>query len=470
MGGGRLDATAVGGDRPARVVRSLTGRRRPRAVAQADGRLARGVRRGRRAVPPGGGAGHGLAHGPLRDVLPLLRDPGVRRAAPAAPSAEEFAAALADPEVRRSIVSWTPPSPAVAESMEKAYGRTYVLGDPPDYEPGPERSLAGLAAAQGVSPLEVAYDEMARDGGNGLLYLPILNYSTATSTTSATWCCTRGTARALGRRRPLRHDLRRVMPTFMLTHWTRDRTRGATLPLEYIVKKQTHDTARLYGMSDRGTVEPGRWPTSTSSTTTRRRSVCRSCGPTCRPVAAACCSGRRGMRRRSRRRRDLRGRRADRGTARAAGARARAELGRAHGGRSPAGRLQRVWSAADPVRRARRRAYRLSDVGPRARPDTVDVLEFNNGLMIRIDETVDEPNWLRYTERVGAFSRLIRFDAGGLGLSDPLPSGRPPSRGGPRCARRHGRRRKRSGRGHGVDGWSMAALWLAAHTRTGWPA
>ena len=47
------------------------------------------------------------------------------------------------------------------------------------------------------------------------------------------------------------------MPTFMLTHWTRDRSRGATLPLEYVVKKQTHDTARLYGMSDRGTVEPG---------------------------------------------------------------------------------------------------------------------------------------------------------------------------------------------------------------------
>ena len=57
----------------------------------------------------------------------------------------------------------------------------------------------------------------------------------------------------------------------------------------------------------------------------------------------------------------------------------------------------------------------------------VDVLEFNSGLMISIDETVDEPNWRRYTERVAAFSRLIRFDAGGLGLSDPLPAGTDPS-------------------------------------------
>jgi class 3 adenylate cyclase len=60
-------------------------------------------------------------------------------------------------------------------------------------------------------------------------------------------------------------------------------------------------------------------------------------------------------------------------------------------------------------------------------PGVVDVLEFNSGLMISIDETVDEPNWRRYTERVAAFSRLIRFDAGGLGLSDPLPAGTDPS-------------------------------------------
>jgi N-acyl-D-aspartate/D-glutamate deacylase len=43
----------------------------------------------------------------------------------------------------------------------------------------------------------------------------------------------------------------------MLTHWTRDRVRGERLPLEWVVKKQTHDTARLYGLTDRGTLEVG---------------------------------------------------------------------------------------------------------------------------------------------------------------------------------------------------------------------
>ena len=172
--------------------------------------------------------------------------------------AAELADALADPEVRRSIVSWRPPTSAVAESMERAYARTFVLGDPPDYEPGPERSLAGLAAARGVTPLEVAYDEMLADGGQGLLYLPILNY--ATGDLDHVHEMLLHPQGLLGLSDGGAHCgtiCDGSMPTFMLTHWTRDRTRGARLPLEYVVKKQTHDTARLYGLSDRGTVEPG---------------------------------------------------------------------------------------------------------------------------------------------------------------------------------------------------------------------
>jgi N-acyl-D-aspartate/D-glutamate deacylase len=48
------------------------------------------------------------------------------------------------------------------------------------------------------------------------------------------------------------------IPTFMLTHWTRDRMRGPKLPLEWVIKKQTHDTAHLFGLGDRGTLEVGK--------------------------------------------------------------------------------------------------------------------------------------------------------------------------------------------------------------------
>ncbi len=73
------------------------------------------------------------------------------------------------------------------------------------------------------------------------------------------------------------------------------------------------------------------------------------------------------------------------------------------------------------LRDGRHIGYQIWGSGP------IDVLEFNNGLMISIDETVDEPNWLKYEESLAGFCRLIRFDAGGLGLSDPFPAGVAPS-------------------------------------------
>ena len=70
--------------------------------------------------------------------------------------ATDLVAALRTPEVRRAVLEWQPASPGEAERMEKAYRSTYVLGTPPDYEPGPDRSLAAIATATGRTPLEVA--------------------------------------------------------------------------------------------------------------------------------------------------------------------------------------------------------------------------------------------------------------------------------------------------------------------------
>jgi N-acyl-D-aspartate/D-glutamate deacylase len=189
----------------------------------------------------------------LFDKVPAYRELRARGLSP-----WELAAALTDTELRQRITGWIPSSPAEAQEMERAYGRTFVLGDPPDYEPGPERSLAGLAAASGRTPLEVAYDVMAEHEGQGLLYIPILNYATGDlDHVREMLLHPRG---ALGLSDGGAHTgtiCDASMPTFMLTHWTRDRSRGETLPLPYIVKKQTHDTARLYGLTDRGTVETG---------------------------------------------------------------------------------------------------------------------------------------------------------------------------------------------------------------------
>ena len=46
------------------------------------------------------------------------------------------------------------------------------------------------------------------------------------------------------------------LPTFMLTHWTRDRPTGR-LALADVVKTLSADGARLMGLKDRGSIAPG---------------------------------------------------------------------------------------------------------------------------------------------------------------------------------------------------------------------
>ena len=189
----------------------------------------------------------------LFDMVPAYQQLKARDLSPA-----ELVEALRDPQVRASVVSWEPPDAETAERMNRAYGRTYVLGQPPEYEPGPERSLEVLAAEAGVSPLEVGYDAMLEDEGRGLLYVPILNYANGHLDPVREMMLHPRAALGLadgGAHCGVICDA--SMPTFMLTHWTRDRSRGDHLPIEWVVKKQTHDTARLYGMRDRGTIEPG---------------------------------------------------------------------------------------------------------------------------------------------------------------------------------------------------------------------
>jgi len=48
------------------------------------------------------------------------------------------------------------------------------------------------------------------------------------------------------------------MTTYLLTHWTRDRTRGPKLTREWVVRRLTRDPAHFYGLHDRGVIVPGK--------------------------------------------------------------------------------------------------------------------------------------------------------------------------------------------------------------------
>jgi N-acyl-D-amino-acid deacylase len=189
----------------------------------------------------------------LFDTIPAYQELRARGMA-----AADFVAALRDPEVRASIVSYEPEGVARGR-MEDAFRTTFVLGTPPDYEPGPERSLAHMAAGGGRRALEVAYDAMLEEDGQALLYLPILNYASGSLEPARIMLAHPRSAAGLGDGGAHCGVIcDSSQPTFMLTHWTRDRTRGERLRLEMMVKKQTSDTAALYGLGDRGSLEPGK--------------------------------------------------------------------------------------------------------------------------------------------------------------------------------------------------------------------
>jgi N-acyl-D-aspartate/D-glutamate deacylase len=134
----------------------------------------------------------------------------------------------------------------------------FPLGDPPDYEPAPEHSIAARAAAAGVAPVELVYDTMLERDGRELMLFPLANFTEGNHDVVREMNLAEGTVPGLsdgGAHCGIICDA--SFPTYMLTHWARDRSRGEGLPLEYVVQRQCRDAARQVGLEDRGTLEPG---------------------------------------------------------------------------------------------------------------------------------------------------------------------------------------------------------------------
>ena len=168
---------------------------------------------------------------------------------------------LRNPEVRRAILdeplSFTNMFVGILHS-QLINGNLFQLGDPADYEPPREHSVAAMAAACGVPPHELAYDLMLERGGRELLYAPLLGYTAGDMHVMREMLAHPSTVLGLGDGGAhVGFICDGSLPTFMLTHWARDRHRGETLPLEHVVHLQTERTAQLFGFADRGRLAPG---------------------------------------------------------------------------------------------------------------------------------------------------------------------------------------------------------------------
>ncbi|HEX5946767.1 MAG TPA: amidohydrolase family protein [Acidimicrobiales bacterium] len=169
-------------------------------------------------------------------------------------------AALAEPERRRRLVEDVPDDGGFFDRvvLGKLDRMWLVDGGDIDYEPTADTSVAALAAARGLPPMALVVDQLTSAGGHGLIYAPFFNY--AYGDLSMTYEATRHPHTRMGLSDAGAHCgaiCDGGMPTFMLTHWARDRRRGPRLPVEHVVHRQTRQTAELYGLGDRGLVAPG---------------------------------------------------------------------------------------------------------------------------------------------------------------------------------------------------------------------
>ena len=173
------------------------------------------------------------------------------------PLAERAALLRENRELRTKLIDERP-ADGFSDWMNYALTRAFELGDDLNYEPEPSTSVAARAEAMNESPWELALDLLASGKGETLLLYPFENYASGSlddvfeMLTDPHTICGVGDAGA-----HVGTICDASYPTYLLTHWGRDRTRGERLSLEFLVNKQTRRTAETYGLLDRGLLQSG---------------------------------------------------------------------------------------------------------------------------------------------------------------------------------------------------------------------
>jgi len=218
-------------------------------AARRDGHMIRG-----QVLPRPTGALLGLE----LSFHPFVLNPGFR-ALIDLPLSEKVTA-MRRPEVRARLLSEEPEDPNIFFKYVVGEHRDlYVLGDPPNYHPGPEESIAAMAGRQGREPLEVIYDLLLERDGREVLYRPMGNMEDEHF-------------ESVGRNL-LRHDQTvlglgdggahysmicdAAYPTYFLTYWVRDAPADRRIELPLAIKMLTAEPAAAMGWDDRGLVKAG---------------------------------------------------------------------------------------------------------------------------------------------------------------------------------------------------------------------
>lgn len=213
---------------------------------------------GREIRPQAAGRPTGVLHGLQSSFHAFVGHPTFRTEL-ASLDHEALLAKLRDPGVKAQILSeQSEIKGGPMQNLEKLMWQIFPLGENPNYEPDAEDSVAGIAKAADKDVMEVMYDLLVANEGKELFYQPLGGYQGYSLD---------------GQKKLLEHPnvlfglsdggahcgviADAGMPTFIMTHWGRDRTKGDKMTLEFIVKSLTSSTAKAFGMFDRGQLTTG---------------------------------------------------------------------------------------------------------------------------------------------------------------------------------------------------------------------
>ena len=230
----------------------------PNAYRDALEDAARLAADGLRIVPQVSSRPTGMLFGLQSSLHPFITHPTYRKLQHL--PLTERVARLRDPSVRDALLSEQPATEnIIAVTLMTRWAQIFPLGDPPDYEPAPETSVAAAAEREGRAPEAVMLDWMLERDGTAMMFAPLASYVDFDHEAIREMMTHPTTVLGLsdgGAHCGLICDA--SMPTTLLTHWVRDRARGSRLALEQAVHLQTGRTATTYGFRDRGELVPGK--------------------------------------------------------------------------------------------------------------------------------------------------------------------------------------------------------------------
>jgi N-acyl-D-aspartate/D-glutamate deacylase len=167
-------------------------------------------------------------------------------------------AAMRDPEVRAKITTEDPAEFNTWSLLTRiGFERMFRFTDPLNYTPAREDSVSAIAAREGSTPQDVAYDMLIEDDGRGFIFACIVNYANYNLEPVKEMYSRQHVIPGLsdgGAHVAFISDA--SFPTFLFSYWGRDR--GADrMDIPDLVRRQTREPARFAGLHDRGVLAPG---------------------------------------------------------------------------------------------------------------------------------------------------------------------------------------------------------------------